>query len=393
MTTKRNLIAALVLTLATFGLGLSPSAEAAGCEGRNHCNEVSSFVAQLTDFRTSMQGSNRQVIATVSFVNKTDRPLIIGYVAGSALGLDEHGNRYTISSNSRNAIRGIGEIKGNTFDSRFTLQPGERSDARFELNWYAAKKIAGVQFELDLAVREIDTVAGNQFRLGREHSLRFTGLSNGLTAAAPAAVAPAAVASAASTGSTSPSASTSTVASTADPCEGRQRCYATGPFLAEVTQLSTSKQGSNHVVQLRVQFRNLSNQPVILAYKENSGSALDNYGQKYTVDWRTPQSVSGIGRVSSSKADPQFVLSPGEARSATFSYRRYVGKTAIGTVFSPDLVVEQLEILPSQQIRSMREYSVSYSGLTAGMTAAAGDPAEALKQIGDGLKSIFRQKN
>ena len=390
MATRRELIAALVLTLAAFGVGVS-RAEAAGCEERNHCAEVSSFVAQLTDFRTSVQGSNRQLIATVSFVNKTDKPLIIGYVSGSGLGLDEHGNRYTIGNS--NGVRGIGEIQRNTFDPRFTLQPGERGDARFELGWYAARQIAGVQFQLDLAVREIDAVAGNQFRLGREHSLRFTGLSNGLTAAPPAVSASAvpAVASAAGPAVLSAAGPGGTVAPAADPCEGRQRCYAAGPFIAEVLQVATSKQGSNHFVQMRLQFRNLSNQPVILAYKQGTGTLLDNYGQKYAVGTGR-QDVSGIGQVSRNSADPQFVLSPGEARAATFNYHRYVGKTAIGTVFSPDVVIEQLEILPSQQVRSMREYSVSFTGLTAGMVSTAADPGEALKQLGDGLKSIFKKK-
>jgi hypothetical protein len=392
MATRKNLIAGLVLTLSAFGVA-SPRADAAGCEGRSYCSEVSTFVAQLTDFRTSVQGSNRYLIATVNFANKTDRPLIIGYVSGSGVGLDEHGNRYTISGSDK--IRGIGEIRGNTFDSRFTLQPGERADARFELGWYAGKQIAGVQFALDLAVREIDAVTGNQFRLGREHSLRFTGLSNGVSASSAAVGASAGVATAAppAVGSAPVPATASAVAPAANPCEGRARCYAAGPFLGEVTQVSAGKEGNNHLVQVRVQFRNLSNQPVILAYQERSGSMLDNYGQKYTVDGRYTQDVSGIGQVSRNKADPQFVLSPGEARSATFTYRRYIGKTAVGTVFSPDFVIEQLEILPSQQVRSVREYSVSYNGLVVGMTAAAGDPGEALRQLGDGLRSIFKKKN
>lgn len=105
------------------------------------------------------------------------------------------------------------------------------------------------------------------------------------------------------------------------------------------------------------------------------------------------QNVSGIGVVTRQKADPQFVLSPGEARTATFNYTRYVGKTAIGTAFSPTLVIEQLEVLPSQQIRSVREHSVSFANVTAGGAAdAAQSINDAARQIEEGLKSIFKRR-
>lgn len=379
MTPLRLAAPTLMLALAALCAHAPVASAAASCSGRSHCSEVGTFTAQLTDFRTSAQGNNRKLLASVTFENKTDRPLIIGYVTGSGLSLDEHGNRYTISSDG---VRGIGTIERNQFDPRFTLQPGERADARFELGWYAANQIAGVEFQMELAVREIDAVTGNQYRLGREHLVRFNGLRDGLSAAAgtPAAAAPPVAAAA-------PAAP---APEQADPCAGLPRCQASGPFLAQVTQVTPSQQASNHFVQVRVRFRNLGNQPLILAYQQNSGTLLDNHGQQYTVDWRYQQDVGGIGQVSNSKADPQFVLSPGESRNATFTYRRYVGKTPIGTVFSPSLVVEQLEVLPSKQVRSVREYSLGFSDVAAnaGGAAAAQDAGEALKQ----LKSIFKNK-
>lgn len=339
------------------------------------CAEVSTFVATLNDFRTSVHGNNRRVTATLSFHNKTDRPLILGYVNDSGVAIDEHGNRYTVKNAGSGAVRGIGEIARNTFDPKFTLQPGERSDARFELNWYAGKNIAGVAFELDLAIREIDTAAGDQYRLGREHALHFQSLRDGAGArnAPPTATTAVASGSPAATGA-SPA---------ADPCAGNARCYATGPLVAEIVQLlSGQKQGNNHAVRVNLRFRNVSDQPLILAYLQNSGVMLDNYGQRYTVDWRNAANVSGIGQTTRQKADPQFVLRPGESRSATFNYTRYVGKTAVGTVFSPDLVVQQLEVLPSNQIRPVRDYSVSF------VNVPAGGIADAVNSI----KSLFKGK-
>ena len=63
-------------------------------------------------------------------------------------------------------MRAIGEIVGTSIDPKFTLQPGEASDARFELVWEPNKAAAGKLFELDLAVREIANGAGDQLKLG-----------------------------------------------------------------------------------------------------------------------------------------------------------------------------------------------------------------------------------
>lgn len=396
MPKRPTLRASLLLFTAAL---LAPLAMAAtpACNDSNHCTQVSAFTAQLTDFRTSVQGAGRRMIATVTFQNLTDRPLIIGYVSGSALGLDEHGNRYTMANS--NGVRGIGEIERNRFDSRFTLQAGERADARFELGWHAGTQIAGVDFRLEMAVREIDQVAGDQFRLGREHLVAFSGLSDGLAmrpgtarAGGPAA-AVAAVAAPAGNVPVSAATPAAGVVPVADPCADLPRCHAAGPILAEAMQVSASQTGSNHHVQVRVRFRNLGNQPLILAYQQSSGRMLDELGQAYTLDWRYDADVAGIGQVSRNKADPQFVLSPGESRTASFTFRRYVGKTRIGTVYSPDLVIEQLEVLPSQQVRSVREYAIGFTGLgSSQVPAQVQEVGDSLQQLGEGIRSIFKKK-
>ena len=75
--------------------------------------------------------------------------------------------------------RASASFKGRSADQKFILQPGETSDARFEFAWYASpQEIFGLSFQVDLAIREIDTIAGNQLRLGREHALHFSGLEN-----------------------------------------------------------------------------------------------------------------------------------------------------------------------------------------------------------------------
>lgn len=375
---KPGMIASMVLAL---GLAAAPALAAETCAGRSHCTEVSTFTMQLNDFRATEQYGTRSLIATATFQNRTDRPIILGYVSGSGTAIDEYGNRYTMISNG---VRGIGQIGRSSFDPRFVLQPGERSDARFELSWPGGSQIAGVNFKLELAISEIDTVAGNQHRVGREHFLRFDGLRDGLVTAAPPAapVADAPSAAAAAAGATP--------APVTDPCEGKPNCYATGPFMAEA-QANVSQDATYQHVSIRVRFRNLSNQPVILAYQEGSASMIDNQGNKYQ-----PMSISGMGKVSRSSADPQFVLSPGEYRQATVVYRLHKGGKILGNAFTPDFVISQLEILPSQQVRSVRDYAVSFTGVaTSPLGAAPGavpgeapDAVEALKKLGD----LFKKK-
>ena len=84
---------------------------------------------------------------------------------------------------------------------------------------------------------------------------------------------------------------------------------------------------ADHLLELNVRFRNLSNQPIILAYQGTSGLATDEYGNRY--NWGRPgthdMSASGIGSVDGSKADPGFVLSPGEAHEYAVSFHDLTG--------------------------------------------------------------------
>lgn len=168
-------------------------------------------------------------------------------------------------------------------------------------------------------------------------------------------------------------------ASQADTCAGRPHCYSAGPFIAEVIGMTPSQTpGSlgNHVLQVNVRFRNLTNQPLILAYVAGSGVITDNNGKRY--DERRSGFTSaarGIGAVDRDKADPQFVLSPGASSNASFvlarAHEANDPRDPIGTTFNFDLSIAQLEVLPNQQTRTLREYFMDFSNLTAG---GAGKP-------------------
>jgi hypothetical protein len=98
----------------------------------------------------------------------------------------------------------------------------------------------------------------------------------------------------------------------------------------------------------------------------------------------------GIGLTNRLQADPQLVLRPGESRTVSVEYGRRVGRTQIGTSFSPDLVLQQLEILPSRQIRPARDFSLHYRDLTAG--GAAVPAVDAINGIATGLRQLMKPR-
>jgi hypothetical protein len=320
------------------------------CAPATHCVETRSFLATVTTFRTSKEGAKRVLTATVRFENKTAKPLTIGYVSESGVALDNLGNRYLVPG--ANAVRAIGEVAGTNFDPKFTLQPGEGSDARFELAWEAGKAKAGATYELDLAIREITATGADQYKLGQEHALHFEALGQ------PAAAAIA---------NTKPEAT----AQPSDPCAGSPRCFNAGAFIAEVVQVTPAAMASgvrHHSVNFNIRFRNISDRPVILAYRASSSAAIDNFGNGFT--WGRPgthdTSVKGIGMVTGRAADTQFALSPGQSRSATFGLIRFNAVPPIGEGWNYDVVIEEIEIQPGQVVKSVRQNSLTFANLRAG---------------------------
>lgn len=360
-TSRRGAILSLAL-LVVPATSLRSQA-ATPCPRVGACAEVSSFSAQVSDFRTStVDRGTRVLTATVRLTNRTAQPLVLGYVSGSAVGIDDQGNRYVVSG--ADAVRGIGEITANSFDPKFALRPGESADARFEftLRITSRDQIIGTAYDLDLALRQIDPLAGNQFRLGREHSLHFSGFGRGGAVAASGSGA-----SAASVPGMAPPAAAPPA--DGDQCRGRQRCYAAGTFVAELTQLTPSTEGRHHVLRATIRLRNMSAERIVLAYKAKSSGITDNLGNQYY--WGRPgtydMSAAGIGKVEGAQADAQFSLAPGEARDARLTLYRFDGAAkAKGTTFSESVSFVLLEPLPGGQVRVGREFAVSFNDVATG---------------------------
>ena len=347
----------------------APGAESV-CGAQPSCRENLEFAATITDFRAILENTNSKTLTVrISFRNKLRRPLVLGYVSRSGIAVDDRGNRYTPSG--ERAIQGIGEIVGNSADAKFVLQPDESSDARFELTWNTSgREIFGLSFQLDLAIREIAPLPGSQIQLGKEYALHFDRLGNNApsrTAAVPrpgddagrSPVAP-------------PVAAPPASAPQVDACRGKPRgsCVSTGLFVAETAGVITSfaNTGHSHVIQANVVFTNLTNQPLVLGYVVRSGVITDTYGGRYTEGSVPHDGARGMGIVQRNDADPQFVLSPRASSNAAFVFTR--GRPGdlrdpLGDTFNMDLTISHLEVLPSRQIRTVREYSVGFTELTA----------------------------
>ena len=360
--------AGLLLALAWL-----PAAHAADCPPDTPgCAGNPSFVAQVVDWRTSRINGGHYVAGTVRYTNRTNRVLVLAHVYNSSVATDDQGNRYGVGS-----VSGIGQVRGGQVDTQFSLQPGEAAEARFDFRGPGGNTIVGTRFALDQTVREVQRLPANQVKLGREYALHITGLANGMRPEVQAGVSVPAPMPLPAAGATPAPA-----APVGDACAGLAHCSSAGAVAVTVNRLTYTSGNNRNGLQLELRFSNRGSEPVILAYRARSHNAVDNGGGAYNSQ-QAGDPHAGIGVVYGGKADPQFVLRPGESRNATFGAVGYGQRHVTSTTHT--LVVEQLEIMPSRQIRSVREYSLNFADVTPGGAGGA-KLQQTLQQIKDRLK-------
>lgn len=423
---QRAILAFCLFWLASGGAVVYGQARIS-CAGQPYCSEVTPFIARIKDFRPSSADRTKILTATIQFQNRLNRPVALAYVGGSGVAIDDQGNRYSVYGPT--AVRAIGEIAANgQVDPKFILQPGETADARFEFSWRpSGNEIYGQAFQLELTVREVLRLPSNQLRLGQEHLLQFRGLSGNLSMSSPSAAPvrtatagampvqaapaqPAAVLTSAATSAQAsqaaqpPAPSVAPAAPIANACGSLPRCFAAGPFIAEVVQATGSVEGTykEHFTRFTVRFRNLTNQPIILAYVSGTNVVIDNNGTRYYwgVNGTYDRSVTGIGVATPSRANSDFVLNPGESRNATFVTRRdRDSKAPLGTAYNFEFAVDQLEMINASQIRTVRQYSVSFPNVTlssggVGAFTSGVSPAsaESLSDTAKKFKDLFKKR-
>jgi hypothetical protein len=153
--------------------------QSTACGAKAYCYDTPHFAATVTSFRTSTVNGYKIIDTSIRFLNKTDQPLILGYVTASGFATDDRGNRSAVGG--PNGYRGIGLVVGNNFDPKMIVRPGGWGEAQFELVLQGSPEIVGFHYVLDLTVAEIKTLEGNQHMLDGEFPLHFEGLANGVS--------------------------------------------------------------------------------------------------------------------------------------------------------------------------------------------------------------------
>jgi hypothetical protein len=241
-----------------------------------------------------------------------------------------------------------------------------------------------------MTVREIVDQGNNQVTLGAEYPLRLTGLVDGGRAGAATSPAPpaiSAVPAGAPGGSPVPAPGVNNCAGSRSPC------FDSGAFTMTVTGFAGSVIGNrHHSLRINVDIRNNTDQPLLLAYKNGTNSAIDNLGNRY--GWGRPgtydSSVQGIGiMIPGRTVDAQFQLAPRSSRSAVFSVVRYEsGPKPAGLAWAFDTVLAELRPLPNgTQTELVRDHSVHVTDLRIGGAATATAPAPG--SLADRLKGIL----
>jgi hypothetical protein len=283
--------------------------------------------------------------------NLSAQRVVACYASGSAAGSDERGNRYTVPDNR---VQGIGICRGGTADPQFALGPGESREATVE---YAVgiyrNTVLGVVWSASLTARELELLPGNQLRVGRELVLSFRDLTDGAGQPAPSV-------------SSTPAAG----APAGNACGDRKWCDDTGIFMAQVTRVTPTRASGYQFVGLNVRVTNRLDEKLILCYLAGSATGSDERSNRYAVG---NNRVKGIGICLGGRADPQFVLGPGESREWTIDYQLGIYRgTVVGTTWTADFTLQRLQPLSGNQIQKAGDYSVSFTELTAQGGGAAG---------------------
>lgn len=315
----------LAVGVAAF-LGATPARSQVVAHGANAV-----VSATVTSVETS-PGANgwRYLAVAVHLQNLTRQPLILGVEPNKVNSTDERGNTYAVI-----LVRGIGKIAGTRVDPAFVLPAEGGGDALFEMRWRGGRNaLFGTVFDFKLPVRVVLPLEGGQYKLATEHLLTFTGLKAGHVA----------------------------MPKEASSLPGN--AVHAGPFTVQITRLTPSISGNRRwqSVTLAARVQNTSGKPLVLAYEGSSSFGIDDQGNRYGygVAGTHDTSVSGMGIVTSTKADPQFVLAPGESRDIQFTVVRRIGREIAGTQLTYYVALAQLEVFPGNQVRTLRQYSLTF---------------------------------
>lgn len=104
-------------------------------------------------------------------------------------------------------------------------------------------------------------------------------------------------------------------------CNRQPNCVDVGSYTATATEVWRSLSRKSREIRVILRFENVSDGPIILAYRAHSMFVLDDFGNRYFCCLGPDvedSSAIGIGTDQGSKVDPQFMLKAHESAIASF---------------------------------------------------------------------------
>ena len=374
------------------------------CASTPQCFNAGHFAATLAYVAVSQRNSSsvvqRNVKLTMTIQNLMDQPLILAYRAGSGQLIDDEKHPYVNESRmGESYVKGIGMSTGRDANPEFVLDPQESRQIVLD-NYMSLSRteIFGVTYTYDFTIDEL-VVQSDRARVVRSSAVTFRDIkepSRGRDENETAALTSAETFNAREFGTETHGPSAGSEESSAerviysatggitrspqqDPCGTTPNCYSAGRFTATVIRIwgrqIRSANSTSHFVKLTLQIRNVSDKRIALSYKAESGALTDDTGHRYRNDNDGGKGfIRGIG-LSNDASDPPLVLAPGEARDATFDNRLSLDRSDVaGTVYSYDLALQELELLPARQTRVTRTNAIAFHDLRESARSRAQGP-------------------
>jgi hypothetical protein len=365
----------------------SPVAEATEvvCAARAGCWDSNEIRVTATSVRASRQGARQYVSATLRFVNKTARPMALAHLHNSLSMTDNRGNRY----DQHGPVRGLPPFSGVNTRADFLLPPGGSREATVEFQVYLGNQhLAGDQFTLAVAVKEMTPVNRDQVEVGVEHAVALSGLVDGQT---DMSALPAGSGAMAAQAAPAPQAA----------CQGQPACFTEGPLLARVLQMRTMRNDDIDDEQHAAVFVQLSNRgdkPMALAYRLGTAQLIDNNGNPYVKHGPGDLAmVTGLAIATADGADLGFVIEPGGSRNVALRHRiERASKVRLGQRFSYELELLEFDPQVSQKSAPRREYLAVFRNIESQALAPKPKPKsgfEAYKDEQNREQQRFRESS
>ncbi|HKV51589.1 MAG TPA: hypothetical protein VJO52_10340 [Gemmatimonadaceae bacterium] len=149
-------------------------------------------------------------------------------------------------------------------------------------------------------------------------------------------------------------------------CGNTPNCVETNDFAAVITNFRTSDLRGYKIIDVVMHFQNKTANQLVLAYLQNSGTIIDDKGNRYIV-WGG-NGVRGIGQVYGGSFDPKFTLGPSGNGDAQFELAWYPGQQIYGFSFSYDLTIDEINSYQGNQHSLGGEFPLHFQNLANGIS-------------------------